>query len=99
MGGISSHVVGVLCPDETALLIPTAGKGALAIADAIVRMEDGPLMFVPDALLGDEPEAIRRGLKASYAHLLHLPFDNLLFAHGDPWLGGGKEALRSFVES
>ncbi|MBW2387910.1 MAG: hypothetical protein JRG89_05675 [Deltaproteobacteria bacterium] len=98
-GGISSHVVGVLCPDETALLIPTEEQGALAIADGIVRMEDGPLMFVPDPLLGDEPEAIRRGLKAAYAQLLQLPFDNLLFAHGAPWIGGGKEALRGFVES
>ncbi len=96
-GGISSHVVGVLCPDETALLIPTELEGALAIADGIVRMGDGPLTFVPDPLLGDQPQAIRRGLKASYARLLHLPFDHLLFAHGDPWIGGGKQALRSFV--
>lgn len=95
--GIASHVVGVLCPDETALLIP-GGSGALAIADGIVRIEDGPLMFVPDQLLGDEPEAIRLGLKAAYARLLDLPFDHLLFAHGLPWVGGGKAALRAFVE-
>ncbi len=95
-GGIESHEVGVLCPDETALRIPVAG-GALAIADGIVRIDDGPLMFVPDQLLGDEPEGIRRGLKAAYAQLLDLPFDHLLFAHGLPWIGGGKQALREFV--
>jgi hypothetical protein len=97
-GGIESHAVGVLCPDETALRIPIAG-GALAIADGIVRIEDGPLMFVPDQLLGDQPDAIRKGLKAAYARLLDLAFDHLLFAHGLPWVGGGKHALREFVES
>ena len=86
----------MLCPDETALRIPVA-SGALAIADGIVRMEDGPLMFVPDQLLGDEPDEIRRGLKAAYARLLDLSFDHLLFAHGLPWIGGGKQALRKFV--
>jgi hypothetical protein len=95
-GGIESHEVGVLCPDETALLIH-AGAGALAIADGIVRLEDGPLMFVPDQLLGDEPEEIRKGLAAAYARLLDLPFDLLLVAHGLPWVGGGKQALREFV--
>ena len=97
-GGIESHEVGALCPDETALRIPIAG-GALAIADGIVRIEDGPLMFVPDQLLGEEPDEIRRGLKAAYARLLDLPFDHLLFAHGLPWIDGGKQALREFVQS
>jgi hypothetical protein len=95
-GAIESHAVGVLCPDETALRIPVAG-GALAIADGIVRIEDGPLMFVPDQLLGDEPEEIRSGLRAAYARLLDLPFDHLLFAHGLPWIGGGQQALREFA--
>ena len=97
-GGIESHEVGVLCPDETALRIPIAG-GALAIADGIVRIEDGPLMFVPDQLLGEEPDEIRRGLRAAYAWRLDLSFDHLLFAHGLPWINGGKQALREFVQS
>ena len=95
-GGIESHAVGVLCADETALRIPVA-EGALAFADGIVRDDEGMLTFVPDGLLGDEPEAIRQGLKAAYARLLDLEFDHLLFAHGLPWIGGGKEALRRFV--
>ena len=49
---------------------------ALAIADGIVRIEDGPLMFVPDQLLGDEPEEIRRGLKAAHTRLLDLSFED-----------------------
>ncbi len=97
-GQIESQEVRVLCPDETALHIPIE-DGALAIADGIVRDGDGPLTFVPDELLGDEPEAVRHGLDAAYTRLLDLEFDHLLFAHGLPWIGGGKQVLRRFVES
>ncbi len=97
-GGIETYEVGVLCPDETAVRIPIGG-GVLAIADGVIRMGDGPLAFVPDFLLGDDPETIKKGLKAAYARLLDLEFDHLLFAHGNPWIGGGYDALRTFVES
>lgn len=97
-GGIESHEVGVLCPDETVLRIP-GDEAALAIADGVVRDGDGPLTFVPDFLLGEEPEEIKRGLKRAYAGLLHLEFEHLLFAHGLPWIGKGQAALRDFVES
>ena len=96
-GGIESHEVGVLCPDETALRIPEAR--ALAVADGVVREGDGPLVFVPDPLLGDEPEKVKAGLKQAYARLLSLDFDHLLLAHGLPWVGGAKQAMRRFVES
>jgi hypothetical protein len=97
-GGIGSHEVGVICPDETALLLPVKG-GVLAVADGVVREGDGPLSFVPDPFLGDEPEAVKKGLKAAYARLLDLEFDTLLLAHGNPCLEGAKDALREFVES
>ena len=96
-GGIESFEVGAICPDETALHIATA-EGALAIADGIVRDGDGSLAFVADELLGEEPAEVKQGLRAAYARLLGLEFDHLLFAHGEPWLGGGKVALRAFVE-
>ena len=31
------------------------------------------------------------------AEQLHLDFDNLLFAHGEPLIGDGRIALREFV--
>ena len=97
-GGIEAHEVGVICPDETALLLP-GDASALVVADGVVRDADGPLSFVPDPLLGgDDPEAVKRGLKQAYARLLELPFEHLLLAHGQPWLGGAKAALREFVE-
>jgi hypothetical protein len=97
-GGIESHEVGVLCPDETAFRIPGI-EPALAVADGVVRDGDGPLVFVPDSLLSDDdPEAVKRGLKAAYRRLLRLDFDHLLLAHGNPWLHGAKAALAEFVE-
>ncbi len=97
-GGIESHEVGVLCPDETAFRIPGVAP-ALAVADGVVRDGAGPLVFVPDSLLGEDPEAVKRGLRAAYRRLLALDFDHLLLAHGNPWIGGAREVLAEFVGS
>jgi hypothetical protein len=95
-GGVRSLEIGELCPDETAFWIPGA-EPALAIADGIVRDERGALGFVPDELIGDDPQAVKRALRAAYRRVLSLEFDHLLFAHGEPWIGGGKRALADFV--
>jgi hypothetical protein len=95
-GGVRSFEIGELCPDETAFWIPGA-EPALAIADGIVRDERGALGFVPDELIGDDPEATKRALKAAYRRLLSLDFDHMIFAHGEPWIGGAKRALASFA--
>jgi hypothetical protein len=94
--GIEALEVGAICPDESALWIRDAG--ALVIADGIMRY-GGEMRFVPDRLLGDDPEAVKAGLREAYSGLLGRDFDNLLFAHGAPLLGGGKEALRRFTGS
>ncbi|HEX3561584.1 MAG TPA: hypothetical protein VHU24_02000 [Solirubrobacterales bacterium] len=93
--GIEALEVGAICPDETALLIGDAR--ALLIADGIMRY-GGEMQFVPDQLLGDDPEGVKAGLREAYAQLLDRDFDSLLFAHGDPLVGGGKDALRRFAE-
>jgi hypothetical protein len=95
-GGIRAHEVGAICPDETALEIPRAG--ALAVADGLVRTR-GDLRFVSDQLLGDDPEAVKRGLRDAYRRLLDLDFDALLFAHGMPLTRRAKDALRRFVQA
>ena len=44
------------------------------------------------------PEDTKAALRAAYAHLAEtLEFDNLLVAHGDPVVGGAREALRAFA--
>ena len=94
-GRIVAHEVGAICPDETAFHIP--GVRALAVADGAVRWEEGaPLAFVPDGYM-DEPERTKQGLRASYTRLAALDFDHLLLAHGDPFVGNGREALERFA--
>jgi hypothetical protein len=93
--GIRALEVGAICPDEAALLIEEAA--ALLVADGVIHYGK-ELSFVPDDYLGDDPESVKRGLRAAYSKLLDRDFDNLLFAHGKPLVGGGKEALRAFCE-
>jgi hypothetical protein len=97
-GAVRALEVGVLCPEETALQFDLSG-GILAIGDAIVRDGRGRLGFVPDALMGEDPEGVKRGLREVFRRHLRHDFDHLLFAHGKPLVGAAKETLRSFVES
>lgn len=94
--GIVAHEVGAICPDDAALHI-RVGRGALAFADALIR-SSGELGFVPDFLM-DDPQRTKRGIVDSLRRLLELEFDVLLFAHGEPLVGGGDDALADFVAS
>jgi hypothetical protein len=94
-GGIVVHEVDAIAPDECALHL--ASHRALACADGVVRSpRSGDLAFVPDALM-DEPERTKQGLRDAYRRVLELDFDLLLLAHGAPVVGGGRDALRTFV--
>ena len=94
--GVVAHEVGVLCPEETAVQV----GDALAFADAVIRGRHGELGFVPDWLLGDDPLAIRRGLRARFHALAEeVEFDALLLAHGEPVASGGRSALRTFADA
>ena len=92
--------VDAISPDDTGFLVE-AGDGCLAIGDAVMHYEDS-IHFVWDKYLvddeGDDPEPVKVAIKEALGRLLDLPFDALLFAHGNPIAGGGKEALRRFVE-
>lgn len=94
-GSIEALEVGVICPEETALLIPVHG-GILVLGDSVIHY-GGKLGFVPDQHLGDDPPAIKRGLRESLARHLDREFEHLLFAHGDPITEEGKSRLEEFV--
>jgi hypothetical protein len=95
-GAVTAYEVGSICPDESALHVPSSA--ALAVADGVVRYDED-LSFVPDSLM-DDPEDTKRGLKDAYARLAdELEFDNLLVAHGQPIAGGARERLREFATS
>jgi hypothetical protein len=93
--GIAAIEIGGICPDDTAFHIDVA-EGAIAFADALIRYGDA-VSFVPDGLMGD-PARDKRAMMDSFRGLLERDFDHLLFAHGDPLIGGGKAALRDFVQ-
>ena len=98
--GVLAIGIDALSPDETALHLD-AGPGALCIADGIIRDAAGELAFVPDPLLGDDPQAVKRDITGAFQLALANapPFEYLLFAHGDPLLDGGRQALADFVGS
>ena len=96
--GVTAVEIGGICPDDTALHIDIGG-GTIAFADGLVRPPGGgPVTFVPDQLMGD-PERDKQALRDSLQGLLERDFDNLLFAHGEPLVGGGKSALRDFLKN
>jgi hypothetical protein len=98
--GVQAHEVGVLTPEETAIhFAGGAGESALAFADSVVRRGAGELGFVSDGLLGDDPDAIKAGLRDAFARLAReLDFDALLMAHGEPLARDGRAALAAFAD-
>jgi hypothetical protein len=94
--GVVALEMGALTPEDTVFRLD-AGPGALLFADGLIRRRDGELAFVPDRLMGDDPAAVKVGLRASLQRLLGEDFDALLFAHGEPLASGGHEALAEFV--
>lgn len=92
---VTALAMDAICPEDTALRIDAA-DGAMLFADSLIHY--GEVGFVPDNLIGDDPEAVKRMAAERAAALLDEPFDHLLFAHGTPLIGGGKEALRDFAK-
>jgi glyoxylase-like metal-dependent hydrolase (beta-lactamase superfamily II) len=84
-----------ISPDDTVLRIE-AGGGALLFADSVVN--HGGLGFVPDRLIGDDPEGVKAKIRERCRALLDQEFEVLLFAHGEgPLVEGAHDALRDFA--
>jgi glyoxylase-like metal-dependent hydrolase (beta-lactamase superfamily II) len=94
-GGVVAHEVDAICPDETALYIPS--HRAVVCADGVIRSHpSGRLAFVADHLM-DDPERTKEQLRAAYRRLLDLDFELLLLAHGEPVVEGAKDQLTAFA--
>lgn len=95
-GAITAYQVTEYWPDDCALHIPSVS--GLVIADTVINY--GGLRFVPDNLMGDDPEAEKRDMKATLGRLAdELEFEHLLLAHGDPVAGEGRTRLRDFASA
>jgi len=94
-GDVRALEMNSISPDDTVMHIEVA-EGVLLFADSVVNQ--GEIGFVSDKLIGDDPESVKRQIVERVSSLLdEQEFDHLLFAHGDPVIGGGKDALRAFV--
>jgi Metallo-beta-lactamase superfamily len=97
--GVTAIEIGGIAPDEAALHIEH-GDGAVAIADGAIRASGGgPLTFVPDGLMGDDPETVKSSLRDAFRGLLTRDWDALLMAHGEPIPSGAQKALKDFIDS
>lgn len=96
VGGVRALELGSICVEETTLLLDVQ-EGALSFGDGLTREQDGSLAFMPDALLGDDPQRVRAGLLKNLRRMLDEDFDALLFAHSEPVLSGGRELLSDFL--
>lgn len=94
-GGFTAVEIGAICAEETAYHRPESKL--IALGDSLIEWE-GRFAFVPDDFMGDDPEAVKAGLRSSLGGLLDRDFDTLLLAHGEPLVGDAKERLREFVE-
>jgi hypothetical protein len=83
-----------ISPDDTVLRIEANGT-ALLFADSVVNR--GSLGFVSDKLIGNDPETVKARIRERCVALLDERFEHLLFAHGDPLVGGGRPALQAFI--
>jgi hypothetical protein len=97
--GVTVLEVGAITPEEVALHVEV-GPGAVALGDCVLRGgRDGTLRFMPDWLLGDDPEGVKRGLRAALGRIVaEQEFDALLLAHGAPRASGGHAELEGFVK-
>ena len=96
-GSVKSIEVDSLCSDEGALFLGREG-GCVVLGDGCVRRGDGPLLFVSDRMMGEDPAGVKAGLTTAYQRLVDdYEFDHLLFSHGLPLIGGGRQALAEFI--
>jgi hypothetical protein len=94
-GAITAYQVTELWPDDSALHIPSLD--ALAIADTVLRDDNGRLAWMPDYCF-DDVAAEKASITAGLSRLAsEVSFSNLLLAHGDPIADQGREQLAAFA--
>lgn len=87
-------------PDFTVIPLPGAAPGeaalhggdVLVVGDALINLASHPFSVLPDNYCEDPAE-----LRRSLARLLDYEFSRLLFAHGEPVMGGAQARLAALL--
>jgi glyoxylase-like metal-dependent hydrolase (beta-lactamase superfamily II) len=70
---------------------------ALVTGDVILGARDGGVRVCPDSWLPKEADPAK--FRAALRQALDLPVEHVLVSHGEPVLGGGREALARALEA
>ena len=94
--GIVVAATDAISPDDVTFLIDHGG-GALSFGDGLAQF-GSEIGFVPDQYM-DEPPRTKERLAEAYRALLErdFAFEHLLFAHGEPVVGGARPMLSDFL--
>jgi hypothetical protein len=95
-GGVTAHTIGKPRRYEMPLHLPS--HDALAFGDAIAEVDGRLVMWAEDRVDEKVSAFYRERFAPSAAPLLDLDFDNVLVTHGQPIMGGGKDALRKALD-
>jgi hypothetical protein len=96
-GGVTAHTIGKPRRYEMPLHLPS--HGALVFGDAVAETEGRLVMWSADKVDAKVESFYRERFAPTLAPLLELRFDSVLVTHGEPVLGGGRDALRKAIEA
>jgi hypothetical protein len=83
---------------ETMVWLPE--HGALIPGDRLLGDEHGGVRLCPESWLGYLPSKMTyRGLREALRPLLDLPVEMVLVSHGEPVLGGGRDAIAQAIDA
>ena len=87
--------IDALRADEVLYWLPE--QRALVTGDVILGARDGGVRVCPDSWLPEKtsPQQFRKALRS----VLDLPVEHVLVSHGEPVLGGGRNALRRALDA
>ena len=96
-GGVTAHTIGKPRRYEMPLHLPS--HDALVFGDAIAETEGRLVVWTADKVDDKVERFYKERFNPTLEPLLELPFNAVLVTHGQPVLGGGKEALSKALSS
>ena len=92
IGGMRTVPLPGAAPGEAALHRSGSDGGTAIVGDALINLGSTPFTPLPDKYCEDPAE-----LRRSLAQLAELPFERMLFAHGDPIMSGAQARLKAIL--